>query len=60
MATTFCPECDSIISVENPREGATLRCPTCGEELEVISSDPFELDFPLEDDWEDDWDENDD
>jgi alpha-aminoadipate carrier protein LysW len=58
MATTFCPECDGVISVENPREGSTLRCPNCGEELEVISSDPFEVDFPLDDDWDDDWDDD--
>ena len=32
-----------------------IDCPVCGERLEIISVDPFEVDFPLDDDdWEDD------
>jgi alpha-aminoadipate carrier protein LysW len=57
MPKTYCPECDTVISVNNPREGATIRCPECGEELEIVSADPFEVDFPLDDDWDDDGDE---
>ena len=57
MPKTYCPECDAVISVNNPREGATISCPECGEELEIVSADPFEVDFPLDDDWDDDWDE---
>jgi hypothetical protein len=34
-------------------DGAMITCPVCGEELEIISTDPFEVDFPLDDDWDD-------
>jgi lysine biosynthesis protein LysW len=57
MAKTYCPECDTVITMENPREGAVITCHMCGEKLEIISSDPFEVDFPLDDDWDDDWDD---
>lgn len=53
MARTYCPECEVVISMDNPREGAMIRCPECGVELEIISTDPFEVDFPLEEEWED-------
>ena len=48
---THCPNCDSIIKANKLREGAILDCPECGVELEVISVDPFEVDFT--DDWQD-------
>jgi len=56
MAQTYCPNCDEMIQVNNPRMGALINCSECGEELEVISVKPFEVDFPLDDDWDDDWD----
>lgn len=60
MPNTYCPECDAVISMDDPREGAIFKCPVCGEELEVISSDPFEVDFPLDDeDWDEDWESDD-
>ena len=61
MPKTDCPECDAVIEVANPREGAMLRCPQCGEELEIICADPFEVDYPLEDEdyWEDEWEDED-
>lgn len=56
MSKTYCPECDAVIQVEQPREGALIDCPLCGERLEIISADPLEVDFPLDDDdWEEDW-----
>jgi lysine biosynthesis protein LysW len=58
MAKAYCPNCDSVISVENPRMGAMITCGDCGQELETISVNPFEVDFPLEDDW--DYEEEDD
>ena len=59
MPKTYCPACDAVISADNPREGAEIKCPECGEELEVISTDPFEVDFPLdEEDLEDEWEED--
>jgi hypothetical protein len=39
--------------VEKPRDGAIITCSVCGEELEIISTDPFEVDFPLDDEEED-------
>jgi len=34
--------------VDNPREGATVTCRECGTELEIISTNPFEVDFPID------------
>jgi len=48
MPKTYCPNCDVVISVDNPREGAMIRCPECDVELEIISTSPFEVDFPLD------------
>jgi alpha-aminoadipate carrier protein LysW len=60
MPKTYCPACDGVIIVENPRDGATIKCPECGEELEIISTDPFEVDFPLdvEESWDEEWEED--
>jgi lysine biosynthesis protein LysW len=33
-----------------------INCDECGAELEVISVDPFEVDFPL--DYDEDWDDD--
>lgn len=60
MPKTYCPNCDSVITVDKPRMGAVLTCRECGQELEIISTSPFEVDFPLDEDWEDeDWDDYD-
>ena len=50
---TRCPNCDTTIKVEKPREGAVIVCPGCGVELEIVSRDPFEVDFT--DDWQNEW-----
>ena len=55
MATTYCPNCDATITELSPRIGAMVPCKECGLELEVISVNPFEVDFPL--DYEEDWDD---
>jgi len=55
MYKTYCPSCDAEISSENPRTGAMIVCHECGTELEVISTHPFEVDFPL--DYDMDWDD---
>ena len=57
MPRTYCPSCDVVIGVEKPRVGAMITCRECGAELEIISVDPFEVDFPL--DYDDDWDRDD-
>lgn len=55
MSKTRCPNCDSLIRLNEPREGAVIVCPYCGVELEVIRADPFAVDFT--DDWQEDWEE---
>lgn len=41
----ICPECDASIDIEEDEieEGQTLDCPECGAELEVVSTNPVEL-----------------
>ncbi|MDY6878521.1 MAG: hypothetical protein SWK90_20265 [Chloroflexota bacterium] len=52
MPKTCCPECDAVIRVDYPRDGARVKCPECGVELEVIEADPFEVDYFYEG-WDD-------
>ena len=59
MPATYCPECDAVISMDNPQDGAQFRCPECNVELEVISTDPFEVYFTYEEEWDADWKEDD-
>jgi lysine biosynthesis protein LysW len=61
MAKTYCPGCDAVISVERPKRGAMVTCRECETKLEIISTQPFEVDFPLDyyDDSEDDWEDED-
>jgi len=49
METAPCPECNHEIALPRPREGQRLPCPNCGAELEVISSEPLELDWAYTD-----------
>ncbi len=41
-----CPECEATVDVdeEDIEEGQTLDCPECGAELEVVNTNPVELD----------------
>jgi alpha-aminoadipate carrier protein LysW len=40
-----CPECEAAIEIEDDiEEGAKLDCPDCGAELEVVNTNPIELD----------------
>lgn len=41
-----CPECEATIDVEDDdiEEGQRLDCPECGAELEVVNTNPLELD----------------
>jgi alpha-aminoadipate carrier protein LysW len=41
-----CPECEAKIDFEDEgvEEGQTLDCPECGAELEVVNTNPVELD----------------
>jgi lysine biosynthesis protein LysW len=58
MEKTYCPNCDAVVSVEKPKLGAMVRCRECDMQLEIISLNPFEVDFPL--DYEEDWDDDED
>ena len=45
-----CPECEAIIDLEGEdvEEGQLVDCPECGEELEVVNTNPVELDLSEE------------
>ena len=66
MPYATCPSCDENVNLSAKlRVGDMVRCRSCGEELEVVDTDPYELDWPyLEDDEgdddDDDWDDDDD
>jgi NAD-dependent SIR2 family protein deacetylase len=61
MPYATCPACDESTYVSAKlREGDLVRCRHCGEELEVVDTDPFELDWPYYDDDEADEDEEED
>jgi lysine biosynthesis protein LysW len=59
MAKTYCPECDTVITVNDPELGALFKCPECGVELEVISSHPLDVYFHFDEEWDDDWNDDD-
>lgn len=44
---THCPECEAAIEVEDDEieEGQRLDCRECGAELEVVNTNPLELDL---------------
>lgn len=57
MAVATCAECDEEIEVsDRARIGQRVECPNCGARLEVVSSNPLELDpsYDEEEDWDDD------
>lgn len=40
----FCPECSTAIDIEEDvEEGQLLDCPECGAELEVVNTNPVEV-----------------
>ncbi|MGH9446727.1 MAG: hypothetical protein ACRD3O_13490 [Terriglobia bacterium] len=51
-----CPECEGAIDIEaeEVEEGQTLDCPECGAELEVISTNPVELNVITDEENEED------
>lgn len=53
MVTTLCLECDAVIVIAKPRYWAEITCRACGRELEIISMNPFEVDYPL--DYDEGW-----
>ncbi len=58
MPKTYCPSCDAEIAEGDPRLGALVTCSECGERLEIISVKPFEVDYPLDEEWDEpEWEE---
>jgi lysine biosynthesis protein LysW len=56
MAITNCIECDTEIALAGrPRLGLKLTCPSCGARLEVVGTNPVEVDWA--DESEDEWDD---
>jgi alpha-aminoadipate/glutamate carrier protein LysW len=54
----LCPECDAAIDVgDDVEEGQIVDCPECDARLEVVSTNPLELDVIPEEGDEDDEDE---
>jgi alpha-aminoadipate/glutamate carrier protein LysW len=47
-----CPECEAVLDMEDEdvEEGQKLDCPECGAELEVVSTNPLELDLISDED----------
>jgi alpha-aminoadipate carrier protein LysW len=51
-----CPECGTLLDIESDEveEGETLSCPECQVELEVVGTNPLELDVIEEEEEEED------
>jgi lysine biosynthesis protein LysW len=59
MAVATCAECDEEIEVsDRVRVGQQVMCSNCGARLDVVSTNPLELDPAYDED--DDWDDDDD
>lgn len=41
----YCPECEAAIDIEEDdvEEGQRMDCPDCGAQLEVVTTNPLEL-----------------
>ena len=51
-----CPECESLVDVDvdEVEEGEIVTCPECGVELEVVNTNPVELDLAEDEELEED------
>lgn len=59
--TAACPDCGKTVTLRSPvRMGQEIVCPHCDAELEVIETDPVELDWIYEDDVTDEEEEDED
>ena len=48
-----CPECSTAIDIgDDVEEGQTLDCPECGAELEVVNTNPVEVEVVSEEEEE--------
>ena len=51
-----CPECESLVDVDvdDVEEGEIVTCPECGVELEVVNTNPVELDLAEDEELDED------
>ena len=49
-----CPECEALVDVDEDdvEEGEVVSCPECGVDLEVVNTNPLELNLLEEEDEE--------
>lgn len=42
-----CPECDALVDVDQDEveEGQLLSCPVCGVDLEIVSTNPLQVEL---------------
>ena len=52
-----CPECEAEVRVEDPERGNIVDCEECGASLEIMATNPLELELQEEDDDDDDEDD---
>jgi alpha-aminoadipate carrier protein LysW len=49
----FCPECRTAIDIEEDgEEGERIDCPECGAELQIVNTNPVELEVVSNEDEE--------
>jgi alpha-aminoadipate carrier protein LysW len=48
-----CPECEAELTLQDVEKGEIVQCAECGAELEVVNTNPIELDLAPEE--EEDW-----
>lgn len=55
-----CPDCEALLDVEEDdvEQGEVINCPECGVELEVVNTNPIEVEL-VEDEEEDEEDDDD-
>ena len=51
-----CPECETLVDVDvdEVEEGEIVICPECGVDLEVVNTNPIELDLAEDEELEED------
>jgi len=51
-----CPECETLVDVDvdEVEEGEIVTCPECGVDLEVVNTNPIELDLAEDEELEED------
>lgn len=55
MENSYCPDCDEGVEIRKAQVGQKLFCPHCGTELEVIGTDPLDLDWAYASAYNDEW-----